>query len=117
MDVYVHVSEYVFGCVCGIVYRMDMLHVLQQILNVYLRVYTHVYDYVCMYVCMYDVMHVYQFVCAYVCVCACVYVYVYVYVYFVCALRIYILVSKVKGLYSAKESKEEIPINNLCMSM
>ena len=50
MDVYVHVSEYVFGWVCGIAYRMDMLHVLQQFLNVYLRVYTRVYDYVCMYI-------------------------------------------------------------------
>ena len=62
MHAYARVSEYVFGCVCEILYRMHMLHVLQKILNFRLRVYTHVYVYMCLYVC----------VCVCVCVCSCI---------------------------------------------
>ena len=66
------------------------------------RVYTHVYN---MMPCM---LPVYTSVSICMCMCMCVCL-------CVCVVDIYI--SKVKDLYSAKESKQEIPIDNLCMSI
>ena len=53
MHAYARITEYAFGCVCEIVHRMHMLHVLQKILNVRLRVYTHVCVCVCVRMCPY----------------------------------------------------------------
>ena len=75
---YMHMSAYVYECVC---------------VHVYVCVCVYVYVYVCMCVCMYvcPCMHMcmYVAICAWVCMCAQMFVYQHIDIYAVYILRIY----------------------------